>query len=101
MPSDKSKDPDQKPEATTARPFSSPGFAKVMDGIVGQLFDQLHDQQRLVELAGELKREADLKKAAHPTPRRSLDPAPPADPKPRATDIKKLAPVVEIRKPRR
>jgi hypothetical protein len=72
-----------------------------MQSIADQLLDQLHVQQLVTEQNAELEQEPDLKKAAHPTPRRSLEPAPPADPKPRATDIKRLATVVEIRKPRR
>jgi hypothetical protein len=94
VPSDKSKrDRDQKPEATPPRPFSSPGFAKVIQSIADQLLDQLHDQQQFVaELNPELEREPDLKR---PAPQRSLE----SDPKLRKTDIKPRARVAEIAKP--
>jgi hypothetical protein len=77
VPSDKSKrDADQKPGATPARPFSSPQFAEVMDGIVDQLLDQLHAQQNFVaEHSAELEQEPDLKKAAQPISQRSFEPS--------------------------
>jgi hypothetical protein len=90
MPSDKSKrDPDQK--LNPPRPFSSPGFAKVIQSIKDQLLDQLHDQQNFF---AELEQEPDRKKAPHAISQRSLD----SDP--RTADIKRRpAPVVEIPKP--
>jgi len=58
-----------------------------MRSIADQLLDQLHAQERVVAvLDAELEREPDRKKAA-----------PPADPKPRTTNIKRPARVVEIK----
>jgi len=92
MPSDKSKrDLDQK--LNPPRPFSSPGFAKVIQSIADQFVDQLHFQQLVAERAAELEQEPDRKKAPHTISQRSLDPDP------RTADIKPRAPVVEIKKP--